>query len=201
MSDSDARSLYQRICNLASDGEYFQFLQEVNQHLSDAHFEVRRIINPVDQQQYVGFINLEADKQSNKSVKYRGRDGKPDVRHTAFFRAVLDRIAVEEEHRLGGLGVIPSSVALNLPLALESSIQATQEVPSTQASQGRHLGELGKRDREVLLAQLVEDGWLAVPPGHAGRYTFGVRSLLELGEYIMVLDLPVSTRDILMKYL
>ena len=42
-----------------------------------------------DQQEYIGFVNREADEDSKHSTKYRGRDGKPDVRHTAFFRALV----------------------------------------------------------------------------------------------------------------
>lgn len=49
--------------------------------------------------------------------------------------------------------------------------------------------------------QLVEDGWLANSPNRAGCYTLGVRSLLELGEYILSLDLPDATRGLLQNIL
>lgn len=39
--------------------------------------------------EYIGFVNREADEDSKKASKYRGKDGKPDVRHTAFFRALV----------------------------------------------------------------------------------------------------------------
>ena len=44
-----------------------------------------------DAQEYVGFVNREADEESKRSGRYRGKDGKPDVRHTAFFRALVRR--------------------------------------------------------------------------------------------------------------
>ncbi len=42
-----------------------------------------------DQQEYIGFVNREGDEESRAAGKYRGKDGKPDVRHAAFFRALV----------------------------------------------------------------------------------------------------------------
>lgn len=43
-----------------------------------------------DGEHYLGFVNKEADEASKRSVRYRGaKDGKPDTRVTAFFRALV----------------------------------------------------------------------------------------------------------------
>ena len=37
------------------------------------------------------------------------------------------------------------------------------------------------------------DGWLAHTEGRQGAYTLGPRAFLELGDYILKLDLPEAT--------
>jgi hypothetical protein len=49
----------------------------------------KRILPQGDGLEYVGFVNREADEDSKRAGKYRGRDGKPDVRLTAFYRALV----------------------------------------------------------------------------------------------------------------
>lgn len=49
-------------------------------------------------------------------------------------------------------------------------------------------------EKEDTLKQLVEEGWLAKTPGHAGAVSVGVRSYMELGSYLMDLDMPDSTK-------
>ncbi|GAB4814507.1 hypothetical protein N2152v2_001553 [Parachlorella kessleri] len=193
--DADAKALYRRICSVSNDALYFEFLRDVNQQLDYAHFQLRRVKYPGDAQEYIGFVNREADEESKRSGRYRGKDGKPDVRHTAFFRALLESIATEDTGREGGLGFITSTAALNLNLPAEPATQTADG--ALQASQASALRELSKREREAALGQFAADGWLAAVPDRPGCYTLGVRSLLELGEYILSLDLPDSRRDLL----
>ena len=47
--------------------------------------------------------------------------------------------------------------------------------------------------RLFLLPQLTMDGWLAHAAGQARAYTLGPRAFLELGDYILKLDLPEAT--------
>ena len=56
-------------------------------------------------------------------------------------------------------------------------------------------------EKEETLKQLVAEGWLAKTPDRAGCYSIGVRTLLELGQYLTDLDLPESTRSIWQKFL
>ena len=48
-------------------------------------------------------------------------------------------------------------------------------------------------------SQFCMDGWLAAPPLLRGRYTLGVRSLLELGAFLLSLDLPPRTAVLLVQ--
>lgn len=43
-----------------------------------------------DGEWYLGFVNREGDEPSKRATKYRGaKDGKPDTRITAYFRALV----------------------------------------------------------------------------------------------------------------
>jgi hypothetical protein len=42
-----------------------------------------------DGAEYIGFVNLEADEESRRSGRYRTKEGKPDVRVFALFRALV----------------------------------------------------------------------------------------------------------------
>ena len=51
-----------------------------------------------DGEYYLGFVNREADEPSKRSVKYRGaKDGKPDTRVTAYFKALVSESGGEGE--------------------------------------------------------------------------------------------------------
>ncbi|KAL3160527.1 hypothetical protein ABBQ32_010831 [Trebouxia sp. C0010 RCD-2024] len=60
---------------------------------------------------------------------------------------------------------------------------------------------LSHAEKEDTLKQLVSEGWLAKTPERAGCYSIGVRTFLELGQYLTDLDLPESTRNIWQKFL
>ena len=66
-----------------------------------------------------------------------------------------------------------------------------------QASNAR----LTLAEKEETLKQLVAEGWLAKTPDRVGCYSIGVRTFLELGQYLTDLDLPESTRHIWQKFL
>ena len=56
-------------------------------------------------------------------------------------------------------------------------------------------------EKEDTLKQLVAEGWLARTPDRPGCYSIGVRTFLELGQYLTELDLPESTRLVWQKFL
>lgn len=201
LREDDAKDLYRQITGAQNDAFYFHFVGEVNQQLEFARFELRRAMYLADNQHYLGFVNKEADEASKRSVKYRGaKDGKPDTRITAYFRALLERIATSATAE-AGLGYLSSRQALNLSLRAELPVtQAGAEEDADLAAmrqQAEEVSKLGLKERETALAQLSADGWLAHMPGKPGCYTLGPRSFLELGRYILALDLPPATAEAL----
>ena len=56
-------------------------------------------------------------------------------------------------------------------------------------------------EKEETVKQLVAEGWLAQTPNKPGCYSIGVRTFLELGQYLTELDLPESTRSIWQTFL
>lgn len=56
-------------------------------------------------------------------------------------------------------------------------------------------------EKEDTLKQLLAEGWIAQTPDRPGCYSVGVRTFLELGQYLTELDLPESTRTIWQKFL
>lgn len=56
-------------------------------------------------------------------------------------------------------------------------------------------------EKEDTMKQLVGEGWLAKTPDRPGCYSIGVRTFLELGQYLTELDLPESTRLVWQNFL
>ena len=56
-------------------------------------------------------------------------------------------------------------------------------------------------EKEETVKQLLTEGWIARTPDRPGCYSMGVRSFLELGQYLTDLDLPERTRDVWQKFL
>ncbi len=56
-------------------------------------------------------------------------------------------------------------------------------------------------EKEETLKQLLTEGWITQTPDRAGCYSVGVRTFLELGQYLTDLVLPESTRDVWQKFL
>ncbi|KAI7839617.1 hypothetical protein COHA_006617 [Chlorella ohadii] len=198
LKESDAKDLYRQITGAANDASYFHFVADVNQQLQFAQLELRRVKYLGDGEYYLGFVNREADEPSKRSVKYRGaKDGKPDTRITAYFKALLETIATSASAEQG-LGYVNTRDALNISLAAAAAAtQGEDEEAVALRQQAEEIRKLGMKERETALGQLTMDGWLAHMPGKAGCYTLGPRSFLELGQYICGLDLPPATAQAL----
>ena len=61
--------------------------------------------------------------------------------------------------------------------------------------------KLSHAEKQDTLKQLVTEGWLAQTPDRPGCFSIGVRTFLELGQYLTDLDLPETTRNIWQKFL
>ncbi|PRW44587.1 non-structural maintenance of chromosomes element 1-like protein [Chlorella sorokiniana] len=198
LKESDAKKLYRQITSAADDANYFHFVADVNQQLQFAQLELRRVKYLGDGEYYLGFVNREADEPSKRSVKYRGaKDGKPDTRITAYFKALLEQIATSGTAEQG-LGYVSTRDALNISLAAAAAAtQGEDEEAVALRQQAEEIRKLGMKEREAVLGELTMDGWLAHMPGKAGCYTLGPRTFLELGQYICGLDLPPAAEQAL----
>lgn len=182
LKESDAKELYRQITGAAHDGNYLHFMADINQQLNFAQFELRRVKYPGDGEWYLGFVNREGDEPSKRATKYRGaKDGKPDTRITAYFRALLDQM-VASSAADQGLGYLTSQQALYIQISPDAATQAEEEEAAAVRQQADEVRKLSMKERETVLAQLATDGWLAHMPSRAGCYTLGPRSFLELAQ-------------------
>lgn len=190
-----------------TDTGFLTLLSEINGRISDMGFQIRRAKWPPAgdspaPQLYLGFVNKEADESSKKASKYRTKDGKPDVRYAAFFRALLEKIASHPGDLSTGLGSVSLSDALNckltIPEGLVSSQSAAQSQPQSQIQLQKDLATFRASDRQTALNQFVTDGWLAFDPspdeGNRG-YCLGPRSFLELPRVLEDMDLQPVARQ------
>lgn len=142
-------------------------------------------------QVYIGFVNTEADQESKRATAYRTRDGKPDIRYAAFFRALLERIAEDAGSPTTGLGSVSNSEAWTIPIAFgggEEGLSASTGQPTFHLT-----------DREVALDLFVKDGWLASSSDDANAYCLGPRSFLELGPMLANVELQPLAKAALQK--
>jgi hypothetical protein len=142
---------------------------------------------------YIGFVNLEPDEPSKRATKHRTKDGRPDLRYPAYFKALVDHIA-SHPGSPSSMGWVSITDALNVSLAAPQPTQpAAAAGPSSPATQQPHLaaGASGAlpamrlEQREEALACFVADGWLSYTPDQLNCYSLGPRALLELGPSLL----------------
>jgi len=151
-------------------------------------FQIRRAKwppsgNSPPPQLYLGFVNTEADDSSKKASKYCTKDGKPDARYAAFFRALLEKIATHPGDVDTGLGSVSLSDALNCKLTIPDA--SSQSQGQSQVQLQKDLATFRASDRQAALNQFVTDGWLSFDPSRGSvegsrGYCLGPRSFLEL---------------------
>jgi len=183
LSEADAKKVLRRILNSNDDASYDGMLCDINQDISFASFQIKTVKFPVDQQKYIGFINTEADEPSKMGTHLT-------IPQREFFKAAIERMATAEPDDGKPYGSVSETMLLNLDLAGPSSTQAAG--PSTQAAGG---SRLSKQARQSTLMELLTAGWLASSPDKNGYYCIGVRSFLELGDYLLSLEVPEEVRS------
>ncbi|KAH7617156.1 hypothetical protein Ndes2526B_g07748 [Nannochloris sp. 'desiccata'] len=202
MLESDAKQLYKRICALDTDAGYLAFISDIGANISFSGFELRRAKWPGDDQIYLGFVNVVSDESSKRATPFKSKDNRPDVRYTAYFRALLEKIAGHPGQLDGplssnGLGFISTKDALNLNFTLaaapEPDANDGEAGPSTQRQQQVLAGAAAQpfrpSDKDRALKYFVEQGWLAKTPNQETCYSLGPRSFLELGTMLAEMDL------------
>lgn len=153
----------------------------VNHHIQFAGFSIRTVLYPGENgsgERYVGFVNTQADEESKVAIKFRSRDGKPDIRIPAYYKGLIELIA--ESNSTHPMGHITVHEALQMPLPQLEDVDAPR-IPN-----------IGIKEREEALNVLVHDGWLSTSQGSG--YCLGPRALLELGQYVLSHNLPASRR-------
>jgi len=133
-------------------------------------------------------VNTEADGPSKLATRHRTKDGKPDVRYSAFFKALVEAIAgKEDDNDAGGLGWVNTGEALNLTLRNPAS--------HNNAEAGDcGMQNLNLAERESALSSFVTDGWLDFHPTNKTAYSLGPRAYMELGPMLLGMGLSDGAR-------
>jgi hypothetical protein len=171
-----------------TDAGFLTMVSEINSRISAMGFQIRRAKwppsgNSPPPQLYVGFVNTEADDSSKKASRYCTKDGKPDARYAAFFRALLDKIAAHPGDVNTGLGSVSLCDALNCKLTIPDASSQGQSQGQSQVQLQKDLATFRASDRQAALNQFVTDGWLSFDPSRESEgqgYCLGPRSFLEL---------------------
>ncbi|BDA50261.1 hypothetical protein COCOBI_15-3900 [Coccomyxa sp. Obi] len=185
MLEDDAKELYKNLMQTKSDAGFLHLVGDVDKEISFCNFRLGRLLFPVDGRWYIAVINKMPDEVS-KTI-----GSSFSLAQIHFLKTVLEAIAMETDVE-DGVGSIGSVTASNLNFSQTQALQATQaELGSQGASQQLRLSV---SEKDALLPRLVEEHWLATDPNNIGRYCIGVRSFLELKDYLLSLELPEDTR-------
>ncbi|CAK0786570.1 hypothetical protein CVIRNUC_009783 [Coccomyxa viridis] len=181
MKEQEAKQLFLQITGTRSDHAYMAMVASVDADLMGFSFKLTRLLFPLDRTWYLAVVN----KTSDEAAKTLGSHFTPA--QIAFLKSVVEAIALDPDAE-GGIATIGSMDANNLASTF-SQTQATQ--CGSQAAGPR----LTMTQKEKALEEFAEDGWLAAVPGRPGTYSLGVRSFLELKDFLHGLELPADTRQ------
>ncbi|KAK9823728.1 hypothetical protein WJX72_004966 [[Myrmecia] bisecta] len=189
LPEADARSLYKQLLKTQDDSGYELLVADINASLTLVQLQLRRLKFQLDDVWYVGLVNLVSDDVSKQAGTQLTHE------QLNFYRTIIEAIALLPDAE-EGKGEISSTQILNLSPGSQAT-QASQAEGSQQAV-GKKLTMAQKQET---LLQLVKEGWLWHMPGRAGYYSIGVRTFLEMPEYLMALELPDETRAAWEKFL
>eukprot|EP00884_Botryococcus_braunii_P013473 jgi/Botrbrau1/22126/Bobra.0206s0050.1 len=181
MPETEAKQIYRKLSRGGDDVAYSQLIAEANHSMEAMKFRIKRVRYPVDNQWYVAFVNKDADATS----KLHGSDYTTAQLH--YLKALILHLAEAHPSLPGGMSEEGSKRLLNLQIAPAS------QGASQGASQSKLLS-ISLAEKDNLLKRYVQDGWLAAVPEKTGSYTLGPRTLMELSEFLLDLDLHDDTR-------
>ncbi|KAF8067280.1 RPS10 [Scenedesmus sp. PABB004] len=197
MRESAALDVLEQLTGRRSVSELHGVIAEQNGAMDGLSLQVRVLRYPVDGHTYVGIANTVVDEPSKLASHYS-----PGQRE--FFKHALAAIAADAGAD-AGVGAASSAALLNLDLSRPhgdagadggddagSSAAAAAAAAAASTAAAR---KLTKTEKEAVLRQLADDGWLAVCPSRPGHYCIGVRSFMELGELLLSFELPETTRE------
>lgn len=187
--DQWAKQVYQELSGAADDSGFADFLADCNANLAMLEFQIRRILFPATNTWYVALVNLSADEPSKMLTH------KYSIAEVAYFRSLVEAIAMSEDSGVDGVPHIKATEALNLDVDLPTGTEAagmTQASQASQASQARR--QLSMEAKQKALLQLTEAAWMARSPTRKGYGIIGPRTFMALGTWLMSMDLPEKTR-------
>mmetsp|Transcript_32760 Transcript_32760/g.71488 ORF Transcript_32760/g.71488 Transcript_32760/m.71488 type:complete len:198 (-) Transcript_32760:135-728(-) len=174
MEEVEARTMFKKIADQNHDRNFDSFWSAINSAIRIADLKLQRVRYPHDGDVYIGIVNTLADEPAKLATNFTPEQ-------IAYFRAVLELIATDEVAAQNG---IDSRKALN----------ATPAAGSTQ-SEGTQQKKLNPGEKEAALRQLGTEGWLQYDTV-AGVIKLGVRTFLELGPYLLNLELSERTKEL-----
>ena len=195
--EEEARTLHAKL--VGDEGvpaaAFDAFWGEVHEALAFVGMAMRRFRFPGDKRVYLGVANTRADEMSKMSNRL-------DQKQMVLFRAVLEAVACDP----GGEGLDEAAALIAAGNALseraDAEVALTQGGGSPGVSQSQGPGQsqaahkavksLTMADKLATLRTLVADQWLWNDV--EGRYAVGPRTFLELGEFLLELDLPDHVR-------
>jgi len=196
MSETDARAMYAEIVGAdvaRADARGFdRFWGEIASQLGYLDLDLRRVKYQDDDELYLGIVN----KVASDSAKLATTMTPEQI---ALFRVVLDEILREDatcDAKNGGVDVISALNATQIWTGATQGATQGGEGGATQLTQAQteSVAKMSKTEKEATLKRLCEEGWLRRGDDEAGKLTIGVRSFLELKEFLLE-SAPEATQE------
>lgn len=182
MREDTARSMHAEITGAdpAQDPRAFdRFWGEIARAIGFLDLDLRRVKWPEDDQLYVGVVNKRAGETAKLATRLTAEQ-------IALFRMVLDEILRDDRNAEHGVDVISALNATQLWSQRDAgSAGPSQANGGLSQAQTQSVAKMSKVEKEATLKTLCEDGWLKQGDDEAGRLRLGVRSFLELKDFLL----------------
>jgi hypothetical protein len=191
MLEDDARAMHASLLRLdpasADRRQFDRFWGEIARALAYLDLDLRRARWQEDGRTYLGVAN----KTGGETAKLATRLSPEQI---ALFRVVLDEILRDETSAREGVDFI---AALNATQLANSATQATQGggresvdgggagAGGLSQAQTQSVAKMTKVEKEATLKTLCAEHWLKQGEDEAGKLKLGVRSFLELREFLL----------------
>ena len=168
----------------SDDGNFDRFWGQISTALDYVDLDIRRIKFQDDGKLYMGVVN----KEGGETAKLATRLTPEQI---ALFRLVLDDILKDDDSAENGINVMDALNSTQLMQTQAAAASTQGEGGSTQGggvltqAQTQSVNKMTKVEKEATLKELCNDGWLARDTEGGGRLKLGVRSFLELREFLL----------------
>ncbi|GAX79715.1 hypothetical protein CEUSTIGMA_g7156.t1 [Chlamydomonas eustigma] len=225
MKESAAKELIARIGGHVTEQGYTELISQANSDMGSAGFQLLTMKHPVDNIRYLGLINKDADEPSRLGSKLTVQQReyfKAVIECIARtepgpFSSVSETELINLEVATTSLAPRPGRGSQQAGSSSQAVWDSTQAGPSTQVEDentppgGTQRAErstqaglgtqttsqkvLSKQLRTSTLHALVNESWLSPSPDRSSHYCLGVRTLMELGDFLLNVEgLPEITK-------